>query len=979
MSQQPNHAYEFGEYRLEVAERLLLRHGQAIPLQPKIFDLLLVLVEHRNHLLEKDQLLHAVWPDAIVEEANLSNNISILRKTLGDSPNEHRYIETVPKYGYRFIAPVAETSLPALPTKATTTSATEAGAPADLRLPRGAASRCLVGREAEWAQLREWYASVQQGNRRIGFVAGEAGIGKTVLVEAFVSEVAARGEALIARGQCIQQYGAGEAYLPILEALGRLARDNTLPVGELLRNYAPSWLAHLPSPVPGGEFEAPTPVTSERMLRELADALEILTAKDTLILVLEDLHWSDTATVEWLGYIARRRGAARLQIVGTYRPVEALLHNHPLRSLIAELRPHPQCPELVLDYLSSESVQSYLRQRCGPTPRLREFAEVLHRRTRGHPLFLTTIVDELMRQQFPESADLRVIANVIPASLRQFIEHSFGRLSGEEQTILEASSVAGDSFSVAAVVAATSLPEEQIEARCAAWTREDQFLTADGTVTWPDGTLAARYAFRHDLFQEVVYARISSERRARLHQRIGSRLESAYGKRAATIAAELAMHFDQGREPRKAASYLEQAARNALQRSAYPEAGRHLTRGREIIEALPEDHERLRLEIELSLLLGKVLMATKGWGVEDVSRVYGRARELCVELGDTSRLLQATWGLMWMSVVRAELGKTQSLARELLRLANKQRDSVFQVVAHHELGVTAYHLGDTISARKHFREADVLYDPRQHLSHIARIGVDAGLFSRIYATHALWHEGYPDQARVMAEETVGRARDLAHPLTQAITLAYATMLNQFRRDVEEVDRLAKATISHTTEHGFPYYLVWAEVLKGWSGAVRGVREEGIAKIRRGIEVLQTIAGLRLPYYRALLAEAYGWAGRIDEALQALADASADIGKTEERCWEAELHRLRGEFFRSKRMNRGAEAAACFHAAIEVARGQQAKSLELRAAVSLGRLWRDEGKRTEASRLLAEVYDWFTEGFETPDLRDARSLLEELAP
>ena len=342
-------------------------------------------------------------------------------------------------------------------------------------------------------------------------------------------------------------------------------------------------------------------------------------------------------------------------IVGTYRPFEVLLHKHPLRSLIAELRPYPQCSELVLDYLSREAVHDYVLQRCGRIPRMNELAEVLHRRTGGHPLFLTTIVDELVRQKLLAGADgagfagvdPQAIASVIPASVRQFIEHRFEQLSGEEQTILEASSVAGDPFSVAAVAAATSLPEETIEACCEAWARDGQFLTADGTVTWPDGTLAARYGFRHDLFREVVYARISPERRARLHQRIGSRLESAYGKRAATIAAELAMHFDQGRDPGSAVLYLEQAARNALHRSAYSEAGRHLNRGQDLLKALPEGRARLQSELELSFLLGQVLMATKGWGVEEVERVFGRARELCKELKDESRYLQATWGLMW--------------------------------------------------------------------------------------------------------------------------------------------------------------------------------------------------------------------------------------------------------------------------------------------------------------------------------------------
>jgi len=672
-----------------------------------------------------------------------------------------------------------------------------------------------------------------------------------------------------------------------------------------------------------------------------------------------------------------------LLILGVYRPVEALLNNRSLRGLIAELRPHPQCPELVLDYLSSESVQDYVLQLCGPIPRLNEVAETLHHRTGGHPLFFTTIVNELMRQKIVEGADASgfadpdpgAIANVIPASVRQFIEHRFEELSREEQAILEAASVAGHSFSVAALVAATSLQEEKIEARCAAWAREGQFLTAEGVASWPDGTLAARYGFRHDLFEEVIYARISPEWRARLHRQIGARLENAYGKQAAKIAAELAMHFDRGRDPQTTMLYLELAARNAIQRSAYAEAVKHLTRGQELLEAIPEGRPRLRLELKLSLLLGHALKTTKGWAVEDVERLYERARALSVRLTDTSSLSEALWGLIGVCYGRAEFRKTQALAREVLTLSEKRQDLLSLITGHMELGGLAFTLGEPASATKHFRRADNLYHPSQSRSLIGRFGADLGLFSRCWATHHLWLTGYPDQACASARETLNVARELAHPFTQTITLAYAAMLHQFRRDVEEVGRLAEEAIAHSTEHGFSYYLAWAEALRGWSCAALGAPDEGLAAIRGGIEALQRTAGARLPYYRALLVEAYGWAGCIGEALKALDEAFSDTGKTEERWWEAELYRLQGEMLRLD--SRKARAEECFRKAIEVARSQRSKSIELRAAVSLGRLWRDQGKQTRARQLLVDIHEWFTEGFETPDLRDARSLLEEL--
>ncbi|HEX5082150.1 MAG TPA: AAA family ATPase [Blastocatellia bacterium] len=974
----------FETFRLDVLDERLWDREKSVRLGHKALAVLRRLLSQPGELVTKDDLMTAAWPDTVVCEAVLTTAMRELRRALGDQARLPRFIETVHGRGYRFIASVTETSVPELPTN-----------PAPPRIQSSALSRfpsrrfaysgCLVGRDAEWAQLQEWYATALRGERRIGFIAGAAGIGKTTLVEAFVSEVAARGKARVSHGQCIRHYGVGEAYLPILEALGRLGRDGGAPIVALLREYAPNWLKHLPLLTPGEEFDALTSVTSEKMLRELADALEILTERDALILVLEDLHWCDTATLELLAYISRRRDPARLLVLCAYRPVETSLNNQPLRSLIAELRSHPQCPEIAIDCLSGESVQDYVLQRCGPIPRLKEITEALHRRTGGHPLFLSAIVSELMRRKIPKSADepefvdapLQAIANVIPASVHQFIEHRFEELSSDEQAILEAASVAGHSFSAAAVVAATFLPEEKIEARCAAWAREGQFLAAEGLESWPDGTLAARYGFRHDLFQEVAYARISPERRAHFHRQIGTRLEKAYGKRAATVAAELAMHFDRGRNPQTAGLYLAQAARNALQRSAYSEAGRHLTRGQELLEAIPEGLERLRMELALSLLLGHTLQKTSGWAVEDVERLYERARELSEEITDTASLLEALWGLIGVNYVRAEFRKTQSLARDVLAIAEKRRDPIYRVLGHMELGGLAFAFGEPVSATEHFQKADAIYKPNQSRSHVGCFGADLGLFSRSWATHFLWQKGYPDQARASAEETLNLARKLAHPFTQTITLAYAAMLNQLRRDVEETGRLAEATIAYSTEHGFSYYLAWAKALQGWTRAALGDHERGLAGISGGIEALQSTAGARLPYYRALLAEAYGWAGRIDQALKALDDAFADVGKTGERWWEAELYRLRGELFRSEAINRRNTAEDCFRTAIEVARGQQAKSIELRAAVSLCRLWRDEGKRTQARQLLAEVHDWFTEGFDTPDLRDARSLLEEL--
>jgi DNA-binding winged helix-turn-helix (wHTH) protein len=968
----------FEPFCLDRVDERLWKDGVSIPLGYKAFAVLGRLVSRPDQLVTKDDLLASVWPDVSVSEAVLSTAMREIRAAIGDTARTPRFVQTVHGRGYRFIATVSETG--ERPARLAPLEAAGAFAEGTRGRPSSLEAG-LVGRQAEWARLCEWYQGIQQGMRRLGLIAGEAGIGKTALVETFLARIASAGAVCIGRGQCVEQYGGGEAYLPILDALGRLGRDSSGSVARVLRECAPSWLAHLPS-LAISRAVLSGPVRPERMLRELTEAIERLTGSEALILVLEDLHWSDRATLEWLSHVFRRRDPARLLVLATYRPVEVLLHRSPLRDLLAELRHQPQTAEIVLDYLPREAVRALIRRRCGAAAGGDALVDLLHQRTGGHPLFVTSLVDELMQRRSLSGADapcldVAALTRTIPLNVRQFLEHRFEQLSEEDQTILEAASVAGNPFSVAAVAAATSLSEDRIEARCAAWTRNHRMLDEDGIAALPDGTLEARYRFRHDLFQETAYARISPERRARFHHLIGSRLELAYGRHATSMAAELAVHFEQGRDRDKAVSYLEHAARNAVRRSAYSEADHHLVRALRIVESLPDDRARLRREATLSLLLAQVLETTKGWGAVEVAHAYSRARELSLALRDEPRILQSTWGLVAGCIVRAELGKTEDLTRDILKLATKRNDATFTMAAHTELGGTALALGRTTAARRHFRQAEALCHPGQRRSGLSAFGMDMGIFARIWATHLMWYQGYPERARARAEETVRAATELGHPFTLTITLAYAAMLCQFLRDVVGTDRLATATIAQATEHGFPYYLAWAEVLRGWSRAALGKNGDAVDVIRRGIEVLQTTARLRLPYYRSLLAESYGRIGRFDEGLDIISQALDDVGTSEERWWDPELHRTRGTLLCMAA--RDTEAERCFRTAIAIARAQRAAALELRATVALAQLSQRQGKSRQAIRELTAAYHLFTEGYDTADLRDARALLETCTP
>ena len=559
------------------------------------------------------------------------------------------------------------------------------------------------------------------------FVTGEAGIGKTTLVEAFLrSRVrSSRSEdrkrqkckpiprlsnpepptpsSWIGRGQCVEHYGASEPYLPVLEALGRLGRG---PDGEhliaVLRQYAPTWLVHLPALVSPAEREQlqreVQGATPQRMLREMAEALEALTAERPLLLVLEDLHWSDVSTLDLLSVVARRTERARLFIIGSYRPAEVLGNGHPLRTVTQELHLHKQCEELRLGLLSEEDVTAYLRKRLSVGAHSRapfqRLATLLHRRTDGNPLFLVSVVEDLVTQgalvQDNENWTLQeegaTIERSVPENIRQLVARQGERLSRAAQRILEAGSVAGMEFSAAAVAAALAWDVADIEEQCAALAGRQQFLRPAGIAEWPDGTRAARYGFLHALYQQLWHERVSVSQLQRWQVRIGERKEAAYGERTREIATELAVHFEQGRDYRRAVQYLHLAGENATRRSAHREAISLLTKGLELLKTLPDTPERTQQELALHVTLGAPLQATRGFASPEVEATYTRARELCQQVGETRQLFPVLYGLRTFHQVRGEFLTARELGEQLLGLAQREQDPTLLVEAYWAAG-----------------------------------------------------------------------------------------------------------------------------------------------------------------------------------------------------------------------------------------------------------------------------------------------------
>jgi DNA-binding winged helix-turn-helix (wHTH) protein len=702
--------YTFGVYQLDPQQYELSRAGERRPLRPKAFQVLVYLLAHRERVVSKAELLEHVWPKAYVGDAALSSCLKTIRRALDDDGRGQRMIRTVRGQGYRFIAPVVVVDrLPVGSVRAALAS-TVPPASSTPAMP-------LVGRDAELAHLQRACARALQGERQLVFVTGEAGIGKTTLVETFLARVPAEEALWIGHGQCVEQYGAGEAYLPVLDALGRLGRasEGHHLVG-VLRQSAPSWLVQLPTLLPVDDQERlqrlARGTTPTRMLRELADALELLTVTHPLLLVLEDLQWSDVATLEWLAYVARRRDPARLLILGTYRPGEARGPHQRLHAMSRELLRQQKATEVALPYWSVTEVGAYLIHRFGLVPWAAGLARVLHQRTSGNPFFLIALVEALIQHAILveqatgwtlREAPQRVLP-AVPQTVRHLIEQQLRDLEPGDQALLEVASVVGREFSAAEVAVGVGQTIEAIEARCATLAHHQQFVRPCGLDTWPDGTVTARYRFQHALYQEVLYARVPPSRRWRLHQQIGRRKEAGYGPQARQIAAELAVHFVRGQETWRAIQYLHRAADNALQRSAYQEAVTHLTQGLELLPTLPETPERAHLEVALQLTRAQAHHVIGGSGASEVEQAYRRARTLCEPLGETPQLFAVLVGLLVFYHYRGMFKKAQECEAPLLQLAQRLHDPVNWCEAHTVLGLSALWRGDFALALHHFQQ-----------------------------------------------------------------------------------------------------------------------------------------------------------------------------------------------------------------------------------------------------------------------------------
>lgn len=1017
-------SYFFAPFRLDMASERLWRNDVPVSLRPKAFALLRYLVERPQRLVTKEALLEALWPDVVVSEDVLKSHVKDVRQALGDLAKTPLFIETVHRRGYRFIAEVSPRPVPlraVAPTSSVEAPAALGPAAAKPSASSSAAAQrhdlaLFVGRQPELSRLEQELGRALSGTLRIIFISGEAGIGKTTLVQRALAKFQSSG-AWFTSGQCISSHGPGEAYLPLLEALGRLCRGaHGDAVVELLRRYAPSWLAKLPELLDAETLALLERVLfgsgPERMLRELASVLPLLTKVRPLVLVLEDLQWADPSTLVLLDYLARGTELPALLVVGTYRPQDLESMDHPLRAMLQHSRGRGRSQEIELERLTPAEVAEYLDGRFDGHAFPAELARHLHARTGGSPLFLVCLIDALVEsgalngdvKPWRQLVGLETIARQVPTSLSAMIEAQLQRLGAHERAVLEAASVVGFEFGSSAVAYAIDGDVDVTERLCSDWAQRRLFIRSKGLAVRSRDGVSLQFEFNHALYQQVLYERSSPRRRVALHRRVAEFVAAEHEGDAGDIAPSLAVHLEKGHLYSSAVRQRHLAGEHAVGRSAFAEAIGHFSAGMRLLEKVPDPHERRRRELDLSVGLGVPLVMTLGYAAPRVQQVYARVSELCVELGETARLANALAGIVTFHLARAEYSSVVDLGERLVELV--QPSPMACAHAQFLIGMAYNCQGQFVAASRCFERAVAFAeaDPEPY-SQVGLYPQDPGIASRSLLGLMQWYTGEGERAVRTAEDALGRARSLAQPSGLAFALNICCFIRNYRSEPALALQHARELTGLSVEQGFAYWLAFGTLHSGIAQVRLGDYASGLETLRRGCDLyLVTGASLGLTLPRTELARALAAVGDHQGAWRVIDDVFADINRTDERFYEPELCRLCAQLCRadgdarplpeqihaaidddarntlpSKTDAANTDAVedgvvAWLEAALRSARRSEGRSFELHAALDLARHWSERRRAPEARQLVLATLRRMPAGADPAVLREAQRVL-----
>ncbi len=804
----------------------------------------------------------------------------------------------------------------------------------------------FVGRDHELAQMRRALELTISGQGQIVAVMAEAGTGKSRLFHEFKATIPTTGKVLEAYSV---SHGKASAWLPVLDLLrsyfGIQDADDAASRRAKVRNALSALDPALDGTLPYlfgllGIIEGPDPIAQmdptikrQRTLDAIKRIVLSESLKQPVVLIFEDLHWIDAQTQALLDVLADTVARASVLLLVNYRPE----YRH-------EWSDKSYCSQIRLDPLGGADGAAMLAALLGDGVELNPLKRLITERTAGNPFF----IEEIVRALFDEGAltrngAVKVTRSLsqlrLPATVQGMLAARIDRQPGEHKQLLQTLAVIGRESSLGLLRQVASYPDTQLE-RMLADLQAGEFIYEQPAAT------GVEYVFKHALTQEVAYNSLLIERRKQMHERAGEAIESLFSNQLDDRATALAYHYSRSDNADKAIEYLGRAGQQALQRSANADAITSLTAAIDLLHKLSVGPERDQRELLLELTLAVALAPLKGFSAPDVERAFTRARELCERLGDPPE---------FFSVNSAQL-----------------------VLAHFALGNNSFNMGSLDAAREHLEAVLSLYDPARDGPSVVRHSVDAKANVLSYMALTLWALGYPDQALKRACEAVEFAQVLPHLHSLASAQCILGIVQHYRREARPAQETAERLLDFCAEHGFTHWLAFATLQHGWALAERGRHEEGIVQMGEGIAGHRaTGARIGHPYFLCTLADAYLLAGRLDDAQNILSEALALAAEQEGRQHEAEIHRVRGEVLLRQNDSNAVEAQNCFERAIEIARGQSAKSYELRATTSLVRLLAKQGNRDEAREMLANIYNWFTEGFDTLDLIEAKALLAEL--
>jgi predicted ATPase len=863
----------------------------------------------------------------------------------------------------------------------------ESGAQSRLEVMGARGLTPLVGRDAEVGILAECWVRARAGAGQAVLLSGEAGIGKSRLIDVLRRRLA-REPHFRLDARC-SAYAEHSAFNPVIDLLRRTLRftDSDGP-GDRLRKLEDALTAvHVALPevtpllaallsLPFEDRYPPLALTPEQQkqttMEALVSVLLAMAAQRAVLLTVEDIHWADPSTLELLGLVIDRIPAGRVFSVLVFRsdfqvPWPTRAH---VRSLSVARLSRQQSETMVMRVAGGKALPP----------------EVVHQvvtKTDGVPLFVEELTKMVLESDWLQEREDRyelaapLPSLAIPATLSDSLMARLDRL-GTAKTVAQLGAVIGRTFSFDLLRTVSPVEAPALEQALG------QLVEAQ--VLYQEGRPAqASYTFKHALIQDAAYESLLRRTRQQYHQRIAQALATEFQATVANEPELLAHHYKEAGLLDEAIPYWLAAGRRAVERSANAEAIAHLTKGLQVLAMLPSTPERVRQELALHLALGAPLLMIKGNTAPEVERVYIRAQELCQQLGDSPQLFSALIGLWRFALNQPRLKIARALGEQCFSLAQRLQDAVHLQEAHLMLGSTLVYLGEPAAAREHLERSMALYDPQHSRSLTFIYGTDPRVVCLARLAWALWLLGHPDQALTRVYEALSLAQELGHTYSLAFAMHYTAMMHLCRREAAMGRERAEATMALSREHGFAQWLTGGTFLRGWALSEQGLAEEGIADLRQAQVAWKAMGtGLAATHVSVRLAEAFEKSGKIDEGLNTIDEALESMSEHGARYFAAELYRLQGELLwrqispTKQGTENTSQVAACFQQALDVARQQEAKSLELRAVMSLCRLRQRQGRPEDARVMLDEIIGWFKEGFDTLDLQEARTLRAALA-